>query len=172
VGLTCIAPRIAPRVAPRVAPRIALAAGLILGGLAGQACSTTEPPRGEPAAAHIPLAAPALDPAATSPPAPIAAGSPVGAPPCGDDAGVCTMHAWMKANVDVAIRVRDCRALTLSLERLAALAPPGYANWASIASDGADAARVEDVDAVKASCRGCHAQYADRYKKELHDRKI
>lgn len=100
------------------------------------------------------------------------AGGAAGTPVCGDDAGVCTMRAWMIANVNTDIERRDCRALSLSLERLAALAPPGYPSWASIARDGADAARVEDVDAVKASCRGCHAQYADRYKRELHDRKI
>jgi hypothetical protein len=53
-----------------------------------------------------------------------------------------------------------------SFVALADIAPPGYTNWASIARDGADAARAEDLDAVKSACRSCHAQYEDRYRRD------
>jgi len=66
----------------------------------------------------------------------------------------------------------DFAALGSALQKIATFAPPGYKNWASIARDGADAAHVEDADAVKASCRGCHSQYRERYKREMRDRPL
>ncbi|MGA2449165.1 MAG: hypothetical protein ABTD50_10845 [Polyangiaceae bacterium] len=56
--------------------------------------------------------------------------------------------------------------LVSSFEALAGVAPAGYPNWVSIAQDGAEAARVQDLDAVKAACRSCHAQYEERYRRE------
>jgi hypothetical protein len=78
----------------------------------------------------------------------------------------------MKANTDAALNARDFPALALALEKVSGFAPPGYPNWESVAKDGADAARVEDLDAVKAACRSCHKQYKDRYKREMRDRPI
>jgi hypothetical protein len=76
----------------------------------------------------------------------------------------------MKANTAPALSAQDFGALVIAFNKIAGFAPPTYANWQSIARDGADAARVEQLDAVKAACRGCHNQYKDRYKKELRDR--
>jgi hypothetical protein len=70
------------------------------------------------------------------------------------------------------MNARDFVALVPALDRVAAFSPPGYPNWGSIARDGASAARVENLDAVKASCRGCHNQYRDRYKREMRDQKL
>jgi hypothetical protein len=56
--------------------------------------------------------------------------------------------------------------LVPTFEALLEIAPSGYPNWASIARDGADAARAEDLDAVKSACRSCHAQYGERYRRE------
>jgi hypothetical protein len=78
----------------------------------------------------------------------------------------------MKANTAPALSAQDFDALAIAFDKIAGFAPPAYAHWRSIAKDGADAARVEQVDAVKAACRGCHNQYKDRYKKELRDRPI
>ncbi len=80
----------------------------------------------------------------------------------------------MKANTSAAINAKDFGALAAALEKTAGFAPPGpgYANWASIARDGADAAHMQSLDAVKASCRSCHTQYRDRYKREMRDRPI
>jgi hypothetical protein len=78
----------------------------------------------------------------------------------------------MKANTSPAMATEDMDALATALDKIVTFAPAGYANWASIARDGASAARAQSLDAVKASCRGCHSQYKDRYKKEMRDRAI
>src|SRR5580658_10236526 len=108
---------------------------------------------------------------------PASAGAGVGV---GAGAGVATvgdpgdppLKVWMKANAAAGVNHRDFQGLTLALEKLATFAPPGYPFWGSIARDGADAARVQDIDAVRGACRGCHSEYRDRYKRELRARPI
>jgi hypothetical protein len=78
----------------------------------------------------------------------------------------------MKQNTSAAMSSEDFEALSTALDKAATFAPPGYTNWASIAKDGASAARAQNLDAVKASCRGCHNQYKDKYKKEMRDRAL
>jgi hypothetical protein len=101
---------------------------------------------------------------ALAPPAAVDAGPPPGAR-CGDLP--CPLRTWMKRVVAPALDNRDAAALGSAFDELATLAPPGYPNWASIARDGADAARVQHVEAVRGACRGCHSQYRERYKREL-----
>ena len=84
----------------------------------------------------------------------------------------CPLQAWMKANTNPAIASQDFAGLATALDKVATFAPAGYTNWASIAKDGAKAARASDMTATKASCRTCHDQYKDKYKKELRTRKI
>jgi hypothetical protein len=92
---------------------------------------------------------------------------------CGDKPlPPCPLYAWMKANTSPAMSGQDFDALAKALDRVVSFAPPGYGNWASISRDGASAARAQSLDGVKASCRGCHNQYKDRYKKEMRDRRI
>jgi hypothetical protein len=80
----------------------------------------------------------------------------------------------MKSNTSPAMSAQDFDALQAALEKVATFAPPGagYPNWVSISRDGADAARVQNLDAVKAACRGCHNQYKAKYKQEMRDRPI
>jgi hypothetical protein len=78
----------------------------------------------------------------------------------------------MKANTSPAMMSEDFEGLAAALDKVATFAPAGYTNWASISRDGASAARVQSLDAVKASCRGCHNQYKDKYKKEMRDRAL
>jgi hypothetical protein len=78
----------------------------------------------------------------------------------------------MKANTSAAMNAQDFASLATALDKVVTFAPAGYTNWASISRDGADAARAQSLDGVKASCRGCHNQYKDRYKKEMRDRPI
>jgi hypothetical protein len=78
----------------------------------------------------------------------------------------------MKANTSPAMNAQDFGALAVALDKAATFAPPGYSNWASIAHDGANAARAHGLDGVKASCKSCHTQYKYKYKKELRDRPI
>ncbi len=104
---------------------------------------------------------------------PVASGSAGAAAACGTKPlPDCPLQAWMKANTNPAIAAQDFPALATALDKVATFAPPGYTNWASIAKDGAKAARASDMTATKASCRTCHDQYKDKYKKELRARKI
>jgi hypothetical protein len=84
----------------------------------------------------------------------------------------CPLQAWMKANTNSAIASGDLPALATALDKTATFAPAGYGNWATIAKDGAKAAKASDMTAAKASCRTCHDQYKDKYKKEMRARKI
>lgn len=84
----------------------------------------------------------------------------------------CPLQAWMKANTNPAISSNDLPALATALDKTATFAPAGYGNWASIAKDGAKAAKAGDMIAAKASCRTCHDQYKNKYKAELRARKI
>jgi hypothetical protein len=92
---------------------------------------------------------------------------------CGDaPLRPCPLNAWMKANTSPAIFANDFETLAIDFEKVASFAPANYQNWSSIAKDGADAARARSLDGVKAACRSCHAQYKDRYKKEMRDRPL
>ena len=70
------------------------------------------------------------------------------------------------------IAANDLPALAAALEKTASFAPAGYTNWVAVSKDGAKAARGGDMTAAKASCRTCHDQYKDKYKKEMRARKI
>jgi hypothetical protein len=72
----------------------------------------------------------------------------------------------MKANMNPSVAAADFPALATALDKAATFAPPGYTNWASIAKDGAKAARAQDMTATKASCRTCHEQYKEKFKKD------
>jgi hypothetical protein len=78
----------------------------------------------------------------------------------------------MKANTSPAMSAQDFDGIATALDKVVKFAPPSYPNWPSIAHDGAAAARAQNLDAVKASCRSCHNQYKDKYKKEMRDRPI
>ena len=70
------------------------------------------------------------------------------------------------------MQAKDYQGLADSLMKASTFAPAGYTNWASIAKDGASAARAADLDAVKAACRGCHDQYKTKYRTEMRTRPV
>jgi hypothetical protein len=76
----------------------------------------------------------------------------------------------MKANMATAVASEDAPALAKGLEYVAAHAPAGMPNWASIAKAGAAKAAKGDVDGAKATCKTCHDQYKAKYKAEMRDR--
>jgi hypothetical protein len=84
----------------------------------------------------------------------------------------CPLQAWMKANATPPVSANDLPALAQAFDRMAAFAPAPYPNWASIAKDGASAARAGDMPAAKAACRGCQDQYKKKYKTEMRARKL
>jgi hypothetical protein len=174
--------------------RILLAVLFTLATLAGaSACSKDEPPPPPaPSAAvsvapPLPSVAPSVAPSAapsavpsdsaSATPSPSTSSSARPAATCGDKPlPACPLAAWMKKNTSPAMTAQDFGALATALEKIVAFAPTGvtppYTNWVSISRDGADAARAQSLDGVKASCRGCHNQYKDRYRKEMRDRPI
>jgi hypothetical protein len=84
----------------------------------------------------------------------------------------CPLQAWMKSNANPPVMTNDLPGLAAALDKMIAFAPPGYTNWASIAKDGAAAARGGDLAAAKAACRTCHDQYKQKYKTEIRARKL
>jgi hypothetical protein len=130
--------------------------GLALAGL-GVACTEQDTASRPNTASPVEVAS--APSAAAPPPAPP---SPT---PCPDPS--CPLFDWMETQMEPALVTSDFTALATQFDAVAAWAPPGYANWASIARDGASAARVGAADAVRAACRSCHAQYGTRYEHAL-----
>jgi len=147
----------------------------VLVGLAPVAgCSNPAPPPSPPSASAAPVP-PASVPPASVPPAPAPPAAPIAkaSPTCGDSPlPRCPLGSWMKANAAPALNARDFGALAAALDTVVRFSVPNYPNWGSIARDGASAARIENLDAVKAACRGCHTQYRGRYKNEMRDRTL
>lgn len=87
----------------------------------------------------------------------------------------CPMQAWMKANTSAALQQKNFTALAAALQQVTNMTPPGYGGgWAKIANDGVAAAKAQDLDGVKASCRTCHNQFQKKYQNDpvLRPRKI
>jgi hypothetical protein len=134
------------------------------------AAPTETPPASATAAAHAdaPKKTDAGGPSATATAAASGAIPECGIKPLPD----CPLQAWMKSNANPPVMTSNLPGLATALEKIVALAPPGYPNWASIAKDGAAAAKSGDLTAAKASCRSCHDQYKLKYKTEIRGRKI
>jgi hypothetical protein len=82
------------------------------------------------------------------------------------------LAAWMRGPAADALRSGNLEAIGTSFDQMARWTPPGYPNWRSISVDGSRAARAGTLDAVKAACRECHAQYEARYHAELQARPL
>jgi hypothetical protein len=147
---------------------------------ASASAATADPaPSASAAASSEP--APSASAAASAPAAhstaggatPAASASAAAAPECGKKPlPDCPLQGWMKKNMNPPMAAQDLPALAAALEQAAKLGPPGYGNWASLANDGAKAAKAGDLAAAKASCRTCHDQYKQKYKDQHRTRKI
>ncbi len=78
------------------------------------------------------------------------------------------LQTWMKATVQPAMASGDADALAAGFDRLSALAPEGYAEWSTLAAQGAAAARGGDLEACRGVCKKCHERHRDAYR--AHDR--
>ena len=135
--------------------------------------ASPDPPAPASALAPEPAPTPTPTPAPATATATATGKTAKAAPTCGDKPlPPCPLYAWMKANTSAAMSAQDFDGIATALDKVVTFAPAGYGNWASIARDGAAAARSQSLDAVKASCRSCHNQYKDKYKKEMRDRPI
>ncbi len=136
----------------------------------------TEQPAHEPAAAPKPPAAagtPKTSAAASAPKAETSAAAGPKTFTCGNKGQPpCPTQRWMKSNMAPAAASGDAPELAKLLDYVAAHAPAGMPNWASIAKAGASKARAGDVEGAKASCKTCHDQYKAKYKAEVRDREF
>lgn len=131
--------------------------------------SASAAPSASASASAVASAAPSASALASA--APSASGSAAAA--CGKKPlPDCPLQGWMKANTSGAMSAQNFDALEKAFNQIVAFAPPGYPNWASISKDGAKAAHDQNLDAVKAACRGCHNQYQKKYRDEMRTRKI
>jgi hypothetical protein len=82
----------------------------------------------------------------------------------------CPMQKWMKTVMAGASSSGDGARLAEALTYVANHAPPGFATWSALATDGAKKAKADDIDGAKVSCKQCHEQYKKKYKSTLRDR--
>lgn len=82
----------------------------------------------------------------------------------------CPMQKWMKTVMAGASSSGEGARLAEALTYVANHAPPGFATWSALATDGAKKAKADDIDGAKMSCKQCHDQYKKKYKSTLRDR--
>jgi hypothetical protein len=71
----------------------------------------------------------------------------------------------MRASIATPLASNDTEALAAALERARRFAPdPSWTSWASFAAEGAAAARARDIAKARASCKGCHEAWRERYR--------
>ena len=98
--------------------------------------------------------------------------------PCGGKGQEsCPLQGWMEKNIDIPMEKKDFKALEAGLTKAAALAPDpkwndGDKGWASLAKAGAAAAKAQDMDGIRKSCKGCHKAWRKKYKKEFRTRPV
>ena len=94
----------------------------------------------------------------------------------GKDLPDCPLQAWMKQNATTLLGFGEISSLAEVFDQMAPLRAAQtrsrrrirrIPHWASIARDGAAAARMGNLTAAKAACRGCHLQYQRSYHAEL-----
>jgi len=77
----------------------------------------------------------------------------------------CPLQTWMRASVATPLASNDSAALAAGLVRTAKLAPDAsWTSWSRFATEGAEAARRGDITAARASCKGCHEAWREKYR--------
>jgi cytochrome c551/c552 len=77
----------------------------------------------------------------------------------------CPMQAWMRASIATPLASNDAASLVAALERTARLAPDAsWTSWGTFAANGATAARRGDIATTRASCKGCHEAWREKYR--------
>jgi hypothetical protein len=75
------------------------------------------------------------------------------------------MQAWMRASVATPLASNNAAALAAALDRTARLAPDAsWTSWSTFAANGAAAARRGDIPTTRASCKGCHDAWREKYR--------
>jgi hypothetical protein len=134
----------------------------------------------DPAATASATPSASATPAASATPTVTTTATAIAAPAPPSDGGPSPSEApllyWMRDHAAKALREGDAFALAAAFDQIASFSPkvppPAYANWVSIANDGAAAARAASPEGAKAACRGCHAQYRKTYQTEMRSRPL
>ena len=89
----------------------------------------------------------------------------------------CPLQAWMKENNQEPLQDNDLARVAASLDQLPRFVPDpawnqGATGWATVARNGATAARAGDVRGTRAACKACHTAWQDRYRERFRARPI
>lgn len=85
----------------------------------------------------------------------------------------CPMQAWMRASVATPLASNDSAALAAALDRTAKFAPDAsWTSWSTLATTGAAATRRGDITAARASCKGCHDAWREKYRASYRARPL
>lgn len=164
--------------------------GLVIGACSGGESKPPEESRALAAEQRKPTEVPAAPARDIESAPPVAPAVPVAqAPGGGDNSGVglcgdtragqpmCPLQKWMEDNLGPAMEQRDTTRIAEALAKIPALAPDaswnsGAQGWSAIAEAGAEKARAGDFDGAKASCKGCHKAFRERYRTEYRTRPV
>jgi hypothetical protein len=98
---------------------------------------------------------------------------------CGTKENPCPLQKWMRQNMSPANASGDMAALATNLDKVSKMAPDAKwngadakANWDAIAKAGVAAAKANDAAGVKASCKGCHDAFKDKYKTQYRTKPV
>ena len=92
---------------------------------------------------------------------------------CGDKANPCPLQKWMQDNIGSKMADGNLKDVATGLDKAATLSPdPAWAEWATIAKAGADAARKGDMPGTKAACKNCHDKFKQQYKDKYRSRAV
>lgn len=84
---------------------------------------------------------------------------------CGSKENPCPLQKWMRQNMAPALAAGDNAGLAAALDKVAKISPDAsWSTWSTLSKQGSDAAKKGDLAGAKASCKGCHDAYKDKYK--------
>ncbi len=84
---------------------------------------------------------------------------------CGSKENPCPLQKWMRQNMAPALAAGDNAGLAAALDKVAKISPdPSWSTWSALSKQGSNAAKKGDLAGIKASCKGCHDAYKDKYK--------
>ncbi|MEO7111795.1 MAG: hypothetical protein ABI183_15240 [Polyangiaceae bacterium] len=86
---------------------------------------------------------------------------------CGSKENPCPLQKWMRQNMAPALAAGDNAGLAAALDKVTKISPDAsWTTWSTLAKQGSDAAKRGDLAGAKASCKGCHDAYKDKYKSQ------
>ena len=95
------------------------------------------------------------------------------APACGGKTNPCPLQKWMQDNIGSKMADGNLKDVATGLDKAATFTPdPSWADWATFAKAGADAARKGDTPGTKAACKSCHDKFKQQYKDKFRSRAV